>query len=131
MIKLQAGHRNCGSISGRSWRSPILQSLQRGYEAQPTSLQWVSGDLSPKVNLPGRETGRSLPFVAKVRGFFNYKSALVWCVLGVNRDTIAFTVHVACNLTVAGNDENQESSDCELACDVKKKSSCRPFSLRD
>jgi hypothetical protein len=35
--------------------------------------------------------------------------------------TTAFTVHVACNVTVAGNNENKESSVCELVCDVKKK----------
>ena len=75
MIGLQAGPRICGSISGRSRGSPVLQSPQRGYEAQQPSLQWVSGDLSPKVNLPERETGRSLSSFAKVRGYLNYKSA--------------------------------------------------------
>jgi hypothetical protein len=78
------------------------------------------GDLSPKANLPGRETGRSLSSVAEVRGYLNYKSPPLRC-HDVNRDNIAFTAHVACNMTVAENYENQESSDCELECDVKKK----------
>lgn len=87
-------------------------------------LQWVSGDLSREVNLPGRESGRSLPSGAKVRSYLSYRSTPLCCFNGVNRNSITFTLHVACNLKVydlAGNAERRDNSDCEVSCDVKKK----------